>query len=52
VPLGLLYLAVFSAIVRATRFFSSEDLAWFEEILPGPLGRAVKSPLAHRLAGA
>jgi O-antigen/teichoic acid export membrane protein len=52
VPLGLLYLVVFSAIVRATRFFSSEDLAWFEEILPGPLGRAVRSPLAHRLAGA
>jgi O-antigen/teichoic acid export membrane protein len=52
VPLGVLYLVVVGAVVRATRFFSSEDLAWFAEILPGPLGRAAASPLTHRIAGA
>ena len=52
VPLGVLYLVVVAAVVRVTRFFSAEDLAWFAEILPGPLGRAAASPFAHRLAAA
>jgi O-antigen/teichoic acid export membrane protein len=52
VPLLVLYVSVFTLVVRATRFFSAEDLGWFEEILPGPLARVVASRATHRLLGA
>jgi O-antigen/teichoic acid export membrane protein len=49
--LGTLYLCVFSAVVRATRYFSDEDLRWFEQILPAPLARLVASRVTRRLVG-
>jgi O-antigen/teichoic acid export membrane protein len=49
--LGVLYTAVFAGVVRATRYFSGEDLRWFEQILPSPLARAVASPATRRLLG-
>jgi O-antigen/teichoic acid export membrane protein len=52
VALSALYVCVSGLVVRVTRFFSAEDLAWFETILPRPFARVVASPLAHRLAGA
>jgi O-antigen/teichoic acid export membrane protein len=51
VVLGALYTAVFAGVVRATRYFGSDDLSWFEEILPSPLARVVASPVTHRLLG-
>lgn len=47
--LGVLYLLVVAVMIRATRFFSAEDLDWFADILPGPLGRAATSPVARLL---
>jgi len=46
--LGVVYLVVFVAVIRVTRYFSAEDLAWFQDILPGPLARVV----AHRITRA
>jgi O-antigen/teichoic acid export membrane protein len=39
--LGAVYAVVFVLVIRVTRYFASEDLSWFEEILPGPLARIV-----------
>jgi peptidoglycan biosynthesis protein MviN/MurJ (putative lipid II flippase) len=44
VVLGLVYASVFLLVIRVTKYFAAEDLAWFEEILPGPFSRVV----AHR----
>ncbi len=44
VLLGTVYASVFLLVIRVTRYFAAEDLAWFEAILPGPLSRVV----AHR----
>jgi len=52
VVLGALYLVVFSAVLRATRYFGGDDLTWFAEILPGPLSRLVSNETVRRLAGA
>jgi len=52
VPLVLLYVVVFALVIRTTRYFSEEDLAWFAEILPSPLARVVKSRGTRRLLGA
>jgi len=51
VVLGPLYTAVFASIVRATRYFSTEDLQWFEQVLPSPLARVVASRFTRRLVG-
>jgi O-antigen/teichoic acid export membrane protein len=51
VALGALYVAVFSGVIRATRYFSADDLAWFAEILPGPLSRLAASDFTRRLVG-
>ena len=49
--LGAIYGAVFAAVVRATRYFSNDDLRWFEQILPAPLARVVANPVTRRLVG-
>jgi O-antigen/teichoic acid export membrane protein len=41
VLLGVVYTAIFTVVVRATRYFSSEDMGWFSQILPAKLGRIV-----------
>lgn len=51
VVLGVLYTAIFTLVVRATKYFTSEDLGWFGDILPNRLGRIVHSPLVHRIVG-
>ncbi len=50
--LGVVYLVVFALVIRLTGYFSAEDLAWFAEILPGPLARVVSSRVTARLVGA
>jgi len=49
--LGALYVVVFSVVLRVTRYFKSDDLVWFSQILPGPIGRVVARPAVRRLAG-
>jgi O-antigen/teichoic acid export membrane protein len=49
--LGILYVAVFTLVIRATRYFTGEDLRWFDDILPDRFGRIVRSPIVHRLIG-
>ena len=51
VLLGALYTAVFALVIRVTRYFSADDLSWFEEILPGVLSRVVASRVTRRVVG-
>lgn len=50
VPLGLLYLGIVAVVIRATSFFSQDDLDWFAEILPGRLRTLVDTAAVRRLA--
>jgi O-antigen/teichoic acid export membrane protein len=51
VLLGSVYATAFVLVIRVTRFFSGEDLTWFEEILPGPLARIVSSRTTRMVIG-
>jgi O-antigen/teichoic acid export membrane protein len=50
--LGVVYVLVFGVVLRVTRYFGTDDLAWFAEILPAPLARIAASSIVHRIVGA
>jgi O-antigen/teichoic acid export membrane protein len=49
--LGVLYTVIFTLAVRVTKYFTFEDMEWFQEVLPSKLGRLTGSPLLHRVLG-
>jgi O-antigen/teichoic acid export membrane protein len=51
VLLGGVYTAIFTLVVRATRYFSKVDMDWFAQILPARLGRLVGGPTVGRVLG-
>jgi O-antigen/teichoic acid export membrane protein len=50
--LGAVYAVVFVLVIRVTRYFSNEDLSWYEGILPGPLARVVSHRATRLVLGA
>jgi O-antigen/teichoic acid export membrane protein len=51
VLLGAVYASAFVLVIRVTRYFSDEDLSWFQEILPGPLSKLIAHRFTRGLLG-
>jgi O-antigen/teichoic acid export membrane protein len=49
--LGTVYVLVTALVLRATSYFSNDDLSWFQEILPGRLARLFAHPATRWVLG-